>query len=113
MRRSTPPSTPNHYDVLGVAPMASQPEIREAYKRLAVEGHPDKGGDPEKFVLITEAYSEIGNPDRRGRYDDGLKLRGTYPALCKACEGEGTRVVGASGKRVECKSCKGTGRRLL
>ena len=110
MRRSTPPRQPDHYEILGVAPMASQPEIREAYKRLAVEGHPDKGGDPEKFVRVTEAYAEVGNPDRRDTYDDGLKLRGAYPVLCKACDGEGTRVVGAAGKRVECKSCKGTGR---
>lgn len=36
---------------------ASMNEIRKAYKRMSLKYHPDKGGDPKKFILISKAYA--------------------------------------------------------
>ena len=46
----------NPYNCLEVSQMASQEEIRIAYKKLIFLNHPDKGGDAEKFNKIHEAY---------------------------------------------------------
>ncbi len=46
-------------ETLGVAPTASDTEIRRAYKRLALEHHPDHGGDPRRMTDINEAYSQL------------------------------------------------------
>ncbi len=58
-----------HYDTLGVAKGASKEEIKRAYKKLAVQNHPDKGGDPEKFKEISNAYQILSDDDKRDRYD--------------------------------------------
>lgn len=60
------------YDALGVGPSASAEEIRRAYRRLALEHHPDKGGDPERMIAIQQAYETLSNPQRRARYDAGI-----------------------------------------
>ncbi|HEU5488143.1 MAG TPA: J domain-containing protein, partial [Candidatus Nitrosotalea sp.] len=56
------------YDLLGIRKGASIPEIRDAYRKLALEYHPDKNmsaRDGEKFKLVTEAYHtlRVGNPN--------------------------------------------------
>jgi len=48
-----------YHSILGVNPNASQDEIKKAYRKLAMEHHPDKGGDPEKFKEISEAYETL------------------------------------------------------
>jgi len=64
----------NPYEVLGVSRTATQGDIRKTYKKLALQFHPDKNpGDDaaaEKFSAINAAYEIIGNPDKRGVYDD-------------------------------------------
>lgn len=61
--------THKYYDVLGVARDSSKDDIRRAYKRLAVQMHPDKGGDPEKFKELAAAYEVLSDEDKRQRYD--------------------------------------------
>lgn len=61
--------TKSHYDVLGVAIDATFDQIREAYRRLVKTHHPDRGGDPEEFVLISEAYTVLKDPETRKEYD--------------------------------------------
>lgn len=70
---------PTHYDVLGVAPSASVEQIREAYRRLAREHHPDRtassgqaGGDVS-MPTINEAYRVLNDPARRAVYDASLR----------------------------------------
>ena len=46
-----------YYDLLGVTSDASEAELKKAYRRFALKEHPDKGGDPEKFKQINEAYA--------------------------------------------------------
>lgn len=60
----------DYYDVLGVGKTASTDEIKKAFRRLAVQYHPDKeGGNEEKFKEINEAYEVLSNPEKRKRYD--------------------------------------------
>ncbi len=52
----------NPYNCLDISQMATQDEIRKAYKKLIFLNHPDKGGDAEKFNKIHEAYEILSNP---------------------------------------------------
>jgi len=58
-----------HYSTLGVAEDATQDEIKKAYRKLAKENHPDKGGDEEVFKKISAAYDAIGDENKRQEYD--------------------------------------------
>ncbi|HSM01761.1 MAG TPA: J domain-containing protein [Acidimicrobiia bacterium] len=68
----------DYYEVLGVAPDASQEEIKKAFRRLARETHPDaNNGDrdrEERFRLIAEAYEVLSDPQRRAAYDRGDRI---------------------------------------
>jgi DnaJ-class molecular chaperone len=70
----------NHYSTLGVAESASQEEIKSAYRKLAMQFHPDRNpGDAaaeENFKKINSAYAEIGEPDTRARYDQMRQFGG-------------------------------------
>ena len=57
------------YSVLGVNKNADTTEIRSAYKQLAKEHHPDKGGDPEKFKELSQAHEVLSDESRRRMYD--------------------------------------------
>ena len=62
----------NYYDILGVDKTASQSEIKTAYFKLAKKYHPDVNKDPEaapKFKEINEAYSCLGDEEKRKNYD--------------------------------------------
>ena len=59
----------SYYEVLGVEKAATQDEIKKAYRKLAVKSHPDKGGDPELFKQITEAYEGLRDAEKRPLYD--------------------------------------------
>ncbi|KAL6252481.1 hypothetical protein RBB50_000200 [Rhinocladiella similis] len=60
-----------HYAVLGVSSTATTEEIRAAYKKLAIQHHPDKGGDTSRFILIQKAMEVLTDPVRRTRFDAG------------------------------------------
>ena len=57
------------YDVLGLTRDASPSDIKKAYHKLAREHHPDKGGDPEKFKKVQEAYETLIDPEKRENFD--------------------------------------------
>lgn len=60
----------DYYEVLGVGKDASADEIKKAFRRLAVQYHPDKeGGDETKFKEINEAYEVLKDDKKRQRYD--------------------------------------------
>ena len=60
------------YTLLGVARDASEADIKKAYRKLAMEFHPDRNPAPEaeaKFKEITEAYEVLRDPQKRATYD--------------------------------------------
>lgn len=59
----------DHYATLGVARTASQDEIKRAFRKLASQHHPDKGGDTAKFQQIQAAYDVLGDEAKRQAYD--------------------------------------------
>jgi len=62
----------DYYKVLGVSKTATAEELKKAYRRLAVEYHPDKNKSKEaeeKFKEINQAYEVLGNPQKRQQYD--------------------------------------------
>ena len=59
----------DYYEVLGVGKTASADEIKKAFRRKAVEHHPDRGGDEAQFKEINEAYEVLKDSGKRQRYD--------------------------------------------
>jgi molecular chaperone DnaJ len=78
-------SSKNLYDVLGVGKDASEGELKKAYHKLALQHHPDKGGDPEKFKEIQQAHAILSEPDKRRMYD----MTGQVPGAVDAEQGGG------------------------
>jgi curved DNA-binding protein len=60
----------DHYQTLGVAKTATADEIKKAYRKLASQHHPDKGGDTAKFQEIQTAYDTLSDPNKRQEYDN-------------------------------------------
>mmetsp|Transcript_66705 Transcript_66705/g.159163 ORF Transcript_66705/g.159163 Transcript_66705/m.159163 type:complete len:366 (+) Transcript_66705:3-1100(+) len=57
------------YKLLDVEPDADEGQLKKAYKKVALKNHPDKGGDPEKFKEISNAYEVLSDPEKRKIYD--------------------------------------------
>ena len=60
----------DHYATLGVSKTATADEIKRAFRKLASQHHPDKGGDTQKFQTIQEAYATLGDEQKRAEYDN-------------------------------------------
>lgn len=60
----------DYYTTLGINKDASPDEIKRAYRKLASQHHPDKGGDTKKFQEIEEAYRTLSDPEKRAQYDN-------------------------------------------
>jgi curved DNA-binding protein CbpA len=82
-------SDDDYYQVLGVSPNATTPEIRRAFRRLAREQHPDRNhhaDGAERFRALADAYAVLNDPAERARYDRATRpsqapqIRQTRPA---------------------------------
>ncbi|WP_026133355.1 MULTISPECIES: DnaJ domain-containing protein [unclassified Janthinobacterium] len=68
----------NVYNVLGVAPNASDEEVKKVYRSLAMRFHPDRNQAPgaeARFKSITKAYEILADPVKRAEYDQSVNHR--------------------------------------
>ncbi|WAB83186.1 DnaJ domain-containing protein [Microcella daejeonensis] len=68
---SESPLAANPYEVLGVAPTASDDDLKKAYRRRLREAHPDTGGSSAEFDRVQQAWQRIGTAQARQAYDAG------------------------------------------
>ena len=68
----------NAYETLGVPKGASEDEIKKAYRRLASQHHPDRGGDTAKFQEIQSAYETLSDPQKRAQHDNPNPFNGHH-----------------------------------
>lgn len=62
----------DYYEVLGISKNATEKEIKSAYRKLAMQYHPDRNKAPdaeEKFKEVSEAYEVLSDPEKRQKYD--------------------------------------------
>ena len=76
---------PTHYETLGVNRNATTTEIRAAYRKLALQHHPDRNpqdpvGAGERFKLVNAAYQILSDPEKRRRYDERLSQADARPS---------------------------------
>lgn len=62
--------TSKFYELLGCAKDATDADIKKAFRKSAMQHHPDKGGDPEKFKEISKAYEVLSDPEKKQIYDE-------------------------------------------
>jgi DnaJ-class molecular chaperone len=65
-------SNRDYYEILGVDKGVGEAELKKAYRKLALEWHPDRNNSPEaeaKFKEINEAYEVLSNPEKKAKYD--------------------------------------------
>jgi len=82
----------DYYKILGLTKGATADEIKRAYRRLAQEHHPDKGGNQEKFKEINEAYQVLGDSQKRTQYDQ-------YGSTFEQAQSQGGGFSGFNGFR--------------
>ena len=70
----------DYYKILGLAKTATDSEIKKAYRKLALQLHPDKNPDDEKaearFKEVGEAYTILSDPQKKSMFDSGADLEG-------------------------------------
>lgn len=94
---------PTHYDTLHIAPSASAAEIRDAYRRLAREHHPDhrvssgSAAGSVSMPAINEAYRVLSDPARRAVYDAGLRNASNRDPAGSESTTAGTHETGVGG----------------
>ncbi len=73
---------PDYYEFLQISPNAEFTTIQRVYRFLAGRFHPDnpETGDPEKFILLKQAYDVLSDPERRAQYDATYKNQAPKPA---------------------------------
>lgn len=74
------------YDDLGLSPRCTFDEIKQRYRALAQQHHPDKGGDENLFKKIKLAYEVLSDPSRRSEYDTTGKIQEDIPIRTEALQ---------------------------
>ena len=71
----------DYYKILGIDKNATDDQIKQAYRKLAKQHHPDKGGNKEVFQSIQSAYDTLSDPAKRSQYDSPIPggFQGGFP----------------------------------
>lgn len=93
----------NHYQALNVSHRATQQQIKQSYRQLAKELHPDRNPNDKqaelRFLQIAEAYQVLGDEAKRKKYDQQLQVhREKEPAAASQNAGQGTDQFSATDK---------------
>ena len=83
-RLAPQPAGVDHYAVLGVSPLATEAQIKAAYRALVKLHHPDLGGDAQRILALNAAWEALRDGPRRRRYD--AACGGAEPAAAPAPE---------------------------
>ena len=75
-----------YYRLLDVPKDATESDIKRAYRKKALENHPDKGGDLEHFKKINLAYETLSDPEKKMLYDNGVQ-ENSHPDLSNIING--------------------------
>ena len=85
----------DYYEVLGLSRDATKEQVKDAYRKLALQYHPDRNKSPdaeEKFKEISEAYAVLTDDEKRGQYDQfghaGIDQRYTYEDIFRTADFE-------------------------
>ncbi len=85
----------DYYEILGIPRDATKEEAKDAYRRLALQYHPDRNKSPdaeEMFKEISEAYAVLSDDERRREYDEfghpGIDQRYTYEEIIRTTDFE-------------------------
>src|SRR3989337_4429695 len=85
----------DYYEILGVNKNASADEIKAAYRKLAMQYHPDRNKSPdaeEKFKELSEAYAVLSDQNKRQQYDQfghaGIDMRYSQEDIFKGADFE-------------------------
>jgi DnaJ-class molecular chaperone len=102
------------YKILGLSEGASTEEVKKAYKKLVLIHHPDKGGDPNEFRKITEAYEQIINPpvpqQQQQQHVQVVNLSLAEVILGCPKVIKITRIISCNSCKSCCTMCNGSGR---
>lgn len=116
----------NYYKILGLnRNNATQEEIKKSYRKLVLEHHPDKGGDPDKFRQIQEAYEILSNDNKKQEYDNNhqtrkmgdiyhkikIPLKDMYTGIQKTIKINTKHIC--ENCKVNCNQCNGSGIRTV
>ncbi|MBI2041700.1 MAG: molecular chaperone DnaJ [Candidatus Nealsonbacteria bacterium] len=80
----------DYYQILGIQKNATQDDIKKAYRKLAHQYHPDKGGDENKFKEVSEAYRVLSDAEKRSQYDQFGRVFSAQGGPASGGEGEQT-----------------------
>jgi len=85
----------DYYEILGISRDATKEQVKDAYRKLALQYHPDRNKSPdaeEKFKEISEAYAVLSDDEKRGQYDQfghaGIGQRYTYEDIFRTTDFE-------------------------
>ena len=85
------------YTVLGVQRSSSSTELRNAYRKLALKHHPDRGGDAEAFKRVNRAYQILGDERSRREYDASSSYSSPFGQQTRSGSGRRSGATAAGG----------------
>lgn len=105
----TPKVAKHYYQHLGIHRDASEKEIKQAYRELAREAHPDHGGNVDAFNELSEAYKTIVTPQLKTLYDKTLDKKHEKCWKCKGTGYKAKQVSFTHREKLICETCRGAG----